>query len=201
MLLGRKRALHTPSHVLINLAVLGHRKQWARNWAVGVGGALPDAPIFLFFLVERFVRGASGRELWGARYFDPAWQALFDLFHSFPIWGALGWVAWRLRWRRIAWLVVGVLFHSFLDLLLHHDDGHRHLFPFSDWRFLSPVSYWDPAHWGLIGSGIEWALVVAAGWRLWSWTDRRWLRGICAACAGLFSVFYLGYCVFTLTRP
>jgi len=34
--------------------------------------------------------------------------------------------------------------HALFDFPLHHDDGHRHFWPFSEFRFDSPVSYWDP---------------------------------------------------------
>ena len=30
----------------------------------------------------------------------------------------------------------------------HRDDSHRHPYPLSDWRFISPLSYWDPVHHG-----------------------------------------------------
>ena len=51
--------------------------------------------------------------------------------------------------------------HVGLDFLTHHDDAHRHLLPFSDWRFASPVSYWDPAFYGTWFAAAELLLVVA----------------------------------------
>ena len=41
------------------------------------------------------------------------------------------------------------MLHSVVDVLTHHDDGPLLFFPFS-WtiRFYSPISYWDPAHFG-----------------------------------------------------
>jgi hypothetical protein len=52
-----------------------------------------------------------------------------------------------------------LLLHTFADLLLHREDAHRHFFPFADWRFLSPVSYWDPNHYGQFAGVVE-ALAV-----------------------------------------
>ena len=48
------------------------------------------------------------------------------------------------------------------DLPLHNDDAHRHFFPFSDWRFSSPVSYWDPQHYGYWASLVEFSCVLLA---------------------------------------
>ena len=52
--------------------------------------------------------------------------------------------------------------HILADFPLHHDDAHRHFSPLSDWRFESPVSYWDPAHYGVLMSSLE-AVAVAIG--------------------------------------
>ena len=46
------------------------------------------------------------------------------------------------------------------DLFLHHDDGHRHFYPLSQWRYSSPVSYWDPNHYGKIVAPLEALAVV-----------------------------------------
>ena len=54
-----------------------------------------------------------------------------------------------------------MLLHSLGDFPLHHDDAHRHFFPFSDWRFISPISYWDPAHYGNWASLLEIFAVLA----------------------------------------
>ena len=43
---------------------------------------------------------------------------------------------------------MAMLLHGLADLPLHHDDAHRQLWPLSDWRYASPLSYWDPRHYG-----------------------------------------------------
>lgn len=40
------------------------------------------------------------------------------------------------------------LLHSAIDLLVHRDDAHMQFWPLTEWRFRSPLSYWDPAHGG-----------------------------------------------------
>ena len=38
------------------------------------------------------------------------------------------------------------LLHIATDFMMHHDDARAHFWPFSDWRFASPISYWDSEH-------------------------------------------------------
>lgn len=57
---------------------------------------------------------------------------------------------------------LSLLLHACADFPLHHDDAHRRFFPFSDYRFSSPVSYWDPRHHGAWGASVELALSAAA---------------------------------------
>ena len=52
------------------------------------------------------------------------------------------------------------LLHLTFDLPFHHDDDHPHFWPFSDWRFTSPLSYWDPAHDGRVIALAEVGLAV-----------------------------------------
>ena len=59
------------------------------------------------------------------------------------------------------------LFHLGLDFLFHHDDGRAHFWPLSNWIFESPVSYWDPNHYGTIVGAIEVALSLLCCGILW----------------------------------
>ena len=68
--------------------------------------------------------------------------------------------------------------HALFDLLVHREDGHRHLWPLSDWRFMSPVSYWDPEYGGALGSLLEVVLVAAASVVLWRRHPQRPVRGV-----------------------
>jgi hypothetical protein len=64
--------------------------------------------------------------------------------------------------RLIFLLAASALLHMFFDLPLHHDDAHRHFLPLSDWRFESPISYWDPRYYGNIVIRIEMAFAMLA---------------------------------------
>jgi hypothetical protein len=63
--------------------------------------------------------------------------------------------------------------HVALDLSLHNADAHRHFLPLSHWQFESPVSYWDPAHYGVFGAGLEVVCIRAASVVLWSRFEAR----------------------------
>ena len=73
-------------------------------------------------------------------------------------------------WRKWPLLIVfggAALIHITLDFPLHADDAHRHIWPLSDWRFVSSVSYWDPDANGLIGSALETLMSLGAAAILW----------------------------------
>jgi len=52
-------------------------------------------------------------------------------------------------------LCASAILHGLEDLPLHNDDAHRHFFPFSNWRFQSPFSYWDSDYYGNIIGSLE----------------------------------------------
>ena len=186
--------MHTPAHAVLNLTVLGRHRQSGYLIPVLIGSLLPDVPMFIFYFVERFVLATPMPTIWRVSYFEPGWQAFIDTFNSVPFMLMALWVAWRLRNQFMILLMLSMLLHVACDLPLHHDDGHRHLFPFLDWRFESPVSYWDPRYFGRIASGIEALLVLACCWVLYIRHVHRWTRVSIGAVAGLqVAEFGLGY--------
>lgn len=153
--------MNTPSHVLINCAAVGSRPP-RRLWAAVLGGALPDAPIYLFYAYEKLVLRIPEQRIWLQDYFASPIQPVLDGLHSFPL--ILGAVVLARAWKSdlLRWLSWSLLLHASLDFPLHHDDAHRQFFPLSDYRFLSPISYWDPSHHGLWGWGLELAATAVA---------------------------------------
>jgi len=84
-------------------------------------------------------------------------------------------------WVRTVGLMVLVfalaaILHVLTDLPLHHDDGHPHFWPLTNWIFRSPVSYWDPAHHGHIWSVVEFLLALTLVVILWRRFDVRATR-------------------------
>ena len=78
----------------------------------------------------------------------------------------------------IALLFASILLHCLEDLPLHHDDGHRHFWPFSNFRFESPVSYWDPNYYGAIAGQIELGLMLIASVYVFRRVRSRWTKGL-----------------------
>jgi hypothetical protein len=187
--------MNTPTHALVNLAVLGRGATRREGVIVAVGAVLPDVPIFLFALTSLLL-GISGEEMWSRAYFSSRWHWAIDPLHSFPL-IALGFAVARMRGSRGAMLFFASLFlHALLDFPVHVEDAHPQLFPLSDWRFHSPVSYWDPRHHGAAGATAEMLLVVASAATLWRRTRSRAARGALAAYTVLhvlvWSVLVLG---------
>ncbi len=187
--------MNTQAHVVAGLWCFGRRRQPELAWPLAIGGLLPDAPMFVFYAVQK-IRGVAEATIWTQRYFDSGWQTFFDLFNSLPLMALAALVAWRCRLPALMAVVAAMALHALLDLPLHHEDAHRHLFPFSDWRFASPISYWDPARHGAIASLVE-IIGVAAGiavvWRRFPQRSVRVLLGLIAASY----IAYFGY-VFTV---
>jgi len=154
--------LNTPAHAIINSAILRRGKFANEPLAIFVGAVLPDLPMFLFYAYARLAMGLNDGVVWSQTYFEPGWQRLFDWFHSFPLALLLiviG-IAARKNWLSAASL--SAFGHSLLDFTLHHDDAHRHFLPLSNFRFSSPVSYWDPNHFGIWGALIEVVMVIGS---------------------------------------
>ena len=56
------------------------------------------------------------------------------------------------------------LLHSFVDIVTHHDDGPVLFWPLNwHFRFPSPISYWDNAHFGRQVGIFEWILGPVTG--------------------------------------
>jgi hypothetical protein len=153
--------MHTPTHVLIGLAALGHPGQRRRNLAVMVGAFLPDLPAILMVLWARYLEGRSPGEIFRLLYFSDVWQTLMAPWHAFPVWGAVAAAGLALRQPLLIAFAVSGLLHLACDFPVHVDDAHRQFWPLTDWRFHSPVSYWDPAHYGNIVAPLEGMLAVS----------------------------------------
>lgn len=88
-----------------------------------------------------------------------------------------------------------MLLHHLGDLPLHHDDAHRHFFPLSNFRLISPVSYWDPQHYGTLVALVELAAVLVASAYLLRLVKSRWGRAVLLLANALAVVFYLTFYV------
>jgi membrane-bound metal-dependent hydrolase YbcI (DUF457 family) len=147
--------MNTQSHILMGALLFG--KPLPRLAVAGaVGGLVPDVPMFAIVAALR-LSGHPFEEIFGELYWERWWQVCNAVGHSFLIWGALALVSGfivRSGWERAprAALLLAfsgaALVHSSIDFLVHREDAHMQFWPLSDWKFVSPVSYWDRAHYG-----------------------------------------------------
>lgn len=180
--------MNSPAHLVLNLALLHPGADRKRCGAVLVGAALPDLPMLVFYISERWIAGNSEQTIWRQRYYDPTWQAFIDCFNSLPLIG----LGFLIAARSHAWLracLASMALHCLLDLPLHNDDAHRHFFPLSDWRFASPVSYWDPAHYGNTVTFIEVGLVLVVALHLWNRYGPSWDRRAVVVITGVYLIY------------
>lgn len=186
--------MNTPSHSILNLAILGRSQQPALTWPILVGSLLPDAALFVFYGWAK-VMGLPEAQIWNEAYYRPLWQDIFAIGNSIPLALLIGGIAfWQQRFRILA-LCASALLHHLEDLPVHHDDAHRHFWPVSDFRFVSPVSYWDADHFGTYVALVELSLVLLASVYLWYRVRSRLGKFLLL----LTNVLYvLGYLIFYL---
>lgn len=142
MLVGH--AMITPHHLIYNSALA---RRFFPHWpttAVLAGALFPDVWVWLFFAWYGLIQQTPESLLWGDLYFKSNWNPVFCLAHSFwllPLCAAIS--AW-LRKPAATGFFCSALLHALCDFSVHHSDAYRHFYPFSDWIFHSPISYWEP---------------------------------------------------------
>ena len=174
--------MNTPTHLLIGAAVLARPAEDAagrrRNAAILIGALVSDAAIFLLFAWARLLQGVSEHRLWSEVYWQEPWQTLVAIANSIPLY--LGLLIYGLVASSQIAIVfaAAALLHLAFDLPFHHDDAHPHFWPFSDWRFHSPLSYWDHAHYGRFVSLAEIGLAIVLIVLLWRRFRSRLVRAL-----------------------
>ena len=140
--------------------LLGSAAQEALTSSAAIGGLAPDLPMIAMVLGARWLLGKSPREIFGTLYFSERWQQLLAPWHSVPLWAAgLAAAALTGSGPWIAFAASGLL-HIAIDFGLHVHDAHRQFWPLSNWRFASPVSYWDSRYHGAWFRPFEAALMI-----------------------------------------
>ena len=159
--------MNTPAHLVFGLAAFGRAGNARVTAAALAGGLIPDLSLYLMAGWHLIVAGTSAQVVFTQLYFSDAWQAVFRIDNSIPLWAvvlALG------LWARSGWgvaLAGAALLHLALDLGFHHDDGRAHFWPLSTWIFQSPLSYWDPGHHGGIVGPLEVGATLTCCILLW----------------------------------
>jgi hypothetical protein len=149
--------MHTPGHVVLNLTVIG--SVFGHEGAIVAGAIIPDLPIVALYLFERS-RGTPTDIIWSVCYQRKHWLAIIHGAHSAPLALAGMLVGGFFHQTAVILFFVSVLAHALCDFPLHAMDAHRHFFPISDYRFISPISYWDIRYHGRTVARIEGLLVL-----------------------------------------
>ena len=168
--------MNTPAHLTFGLAAFGRPGAAAITGAALLGALLPDLSLYLLAGWELAIRGTDPEVVFREMYYSDAWQGIFAVDNSIPLWGLVLALGLALRRGWVVALAGAALLHLVFDLALHHDDARRHFWPLSDWVFVSPVSYWDPAHHGRLAGILEIASVVALTAFVWRRFREAWVR-------------------------
>ena len=165
----------TQTHFLVAAALLCSPKRPARqNTAVLVGAFAPDFAIYAMFIWSKVV-GIPESQLWNVVYFSEPMLTYTAIANSAPLYALIAILGIAMvrsasaelagphsdhtpvglsRFLDPAYTNVFILFglaaltHVALDFPVHADDAHPHFWPVTQWRFFSPVSYWDPSFYG-----------------------------------------------------
>ncbi len=200
----------TQTHMLVSATIWKGSSRWSVAAAAVAGGIVPDAAIFALYAIEKF-KGTPESTIWGEIYWQPFWQDVVALGNSIPLYllcVAIGLLVHRITrptsptLRLNRWSSVGVVFafsclvHVMCDFPVHHHDAHRHFFPLSNYKFMSPVSYWDPHHFGIPFAICESVSGLGLAVVLWKQTRRRLVKlGI-----GFLALSYLALPVYFIGR-
>lgn len=191
--------MQTQTHILLALALLSKRGAPVRNWAVIAGTMATDAFIYIGFIGYVGLQGQSAQVFFRDTYFDPLMQFWSALSNSLPLDAALATAGFAARKTKLGRLLfvfaLAGLTQSLIDFPVHADDAHRHFWPLTDWRFISPVSYWDPAHYGRIVGPLDALLGTACALILW----RRFARLRVRVILGFFIALYAVFAILNLT--
>ena len=159
--------MNTPTHMLTAAALLTESGDRRRNWAVVFGALLPDLSIFALVGWARLIEDVSHHQIWRHLYWQEPWQTLSAIFNSYVVWAVLALLAYWLGWRVLLFAAGAAVVHLSLDFPFHASDAHKHFWPLTDWRFHSPLSYWDTNHHSHYVMAAEVAVCLVAISMLW----------------------------------
>jgi hypothetical protein len=161
------------------------RRTWVK-WLT-LGAVLPDLPYCIVFGMSAVERGP--RAIADMRVWESLWRSWpVCALHSFVPWAvvsllylsALRWMSTRGSRRarggvrptpfasNLAALLAGWGSHIVVDMLTHRSDGYPIFWPLTDYRFPTPVSYWEPAYHGRLFAVVcDGAMVTVLSWLIW----------------------------------
>ncbi|MBN8590599.1 MAG: metal-dependent hydrolase [Anaerolineae bacterium] len=189
--------MQLPSHLLITAFIDQHvSEKHVRKHTLAflLGSVLPDFPFAVLTLLYSAYYKWFGslppnstsnvmEYLHFELFFrDPVWIIGHNTFHSLVVnisllmIGVIG-MRYRSYWGfTLFWLSAGMGIHTVIDVFTHTNDGPLIFFPINwTFRFRSPVSYWEPDHFGATFMIIEYSVDAAIVTYLlarWMWYRR-----------------------------
>jgi hypothetical protein len=154
--------MNTPAHIIFGIAAFGNPDRRAVTTAAIAGAVIPDLSLYLLSGWELLIKGTSATFVFGQMYYSESWQSIFRIDNSLVLWGLLLVVGLMARSAVLIALCSAALMHLILDFPLHNDDARAHFWPLTNWKFISPVSYWDPKYYGHIVGPVEIGLALVA---------------------------------------
>lgn len=157
--------MNTQTHVIMG-AVLFGRGLSRKAWAGALGGVIPDLPMILIVLTLKLA-GVPARVIFGEMYWQNWWQTTNAIGHNFWLWSGLVIIGLVMRdrlsssvrsfdnWTLVSLFAGSALLHTAIDFFCHREDAHMSFWPVTRWKFMSPLSYYDPAHYGTYVSVFE----------------------------------------------
>ena len=168
----------TQTHSLVAVALLaGPERSSRQNLAVLIGSLIPDTAIFGLFFWSKF-NGIPESDVWQRIYFSEPMLTLTAIGNSLPLYASVLFFTMFIAVFRgkpsthenqqfvlpaLALFSLAAITHLIGDFPVHASDAHAHFWPVSDWRFESPISYWDRSHHGRLFSLFEAAVGVILG--------------------------------------
>lgn len=182
----------TQTHALLALAILAKPKQTARNWFVLAGALATDVFIYIGFIWFVGLKGQTATTYFRDTYFAEPMQFWNALSNSLPLFAGLaliGFLSRSEKWGKLLLVFALAGFsQSLIDLPVHADDAHRHFWPLSNWRFISPVSYWDTEYYGRIVGPLDMTLGLGCIAILWRRFERRIVKTVLGFWAALYVI-------------
>lgn len=192
--------MKTPSHAIVNVGLLSLWGSPSLALPLFVGAILPDVPIFILYAWAKFWKKLDEKTIWSEVYYQKFWQDWVALFHSFPIGLVLlGLGLWG-HWVILTAIASSLILHNLGDFPVHHDDAHRHFYPLSQFRYVSPLSYWDTKHYGKQVAAVEDCLTLGCCIFIGMNPFASWIKGI-AITVGCLALFLIPFSPLRLITP
>jgi hypothetical protein len=178
--------MNTQSHVIMGAVLMGQGVP-RKAWAGALGGITPDIPMLLIVIALKLA-GTPDRVIFGELYWQNWWQICNAIGHNLWLWGGLMLLGLFMRdrlltsvrgfdgWTTVSLFAGSALLHTAIDFLCHREDAHMSFWPVTRWKFMSPVSYYDPQHYGTWFSLFEATLGLMLAFLLFRQFNSRILR-------------------------